>query len=255
MKDPSDLVELIHTGGTLAAVWTIGGGVFCKVHTSDSEAEDEADNIRFVKEHFSQIPVPNVVHSWYDSDRSFLLVKRVQGDTLQNSWATLSPAQREKVAITVADMIDLLARQQSNLLRGVTGKPLQESYLSNQKSRLLGPLTSEACSSYFTATPNHTPPLAESFHFYHADLGPTNIMVSAESEVTGIIDWESAGFYPRFWIPTKPLVSPAFTFCPVLPGVDDHEWARQLARQLTSRNYPIVGSWFIEWMNIGKWRV
>lgn len=38
------------------------------------------------------------------------------------------------------------------------------------------------------------------FHFYHADLdlGPTNIMVSADDGViTAIIDWELAAYHPR----------------------------------------------------------
>ena len=41
------------------------------------------------------------------------------------------------------------------------------------------------------------------FNFYHADLGPSNIMVSENGNVEGILDWESAGFYPRYWIVSK----------------------------------------------------
>lgn len=49
------------------------------------------------------------------------------------------------------------------------------------------------------------------FHFYHADLGPTNIMVSADDGViTAIIDWELAAYHPRVWITTKTVVSSAY---------------------------------------------
>lgn len=55
------------------------------------------------------------------------------------------------------------------------------------------------------------PDIVPHFHFYHADLGPTNIMVSEDGDhVTGIIDWESAAYYPRFWAATKPVTAGAF---------------------------------------------
>ncbi len=85
--------------------------------------------------------------------------------------------------------------------------------------------------SRFTGTSNHLPPPVESFHFHRSDLGSINIMISAGGEVMGILDWESAGFYPRFWIATKPHISPAFDFCPELPEVHVHEWRKGLRRE------------------------
>ncbi|KAL5337698.1 hypothetical protein BJX70DRAFT_368558 [Aspergillus crustosus] len=43
------------------------------------------------------------------------------------------------------------------------------------------------------------------FVFYHADLGPGNIIVedTPRTGEIGIIDWELAGFFPRGWIRTK----------------------------------------------------
>ena len=252
VDDPSDKLKLVHAVGNGSAVWTIGNDVFCKVHYCNPNTACESDIIKFVKEHFPQVPVPDVVHSWIDSDRSFLLIKRVPGDTLQNSWAAFSTAQRDKVLTTVADMIDLLAQQQSNTLQGLSGKRLMEPYLAMTCSgnNPLGPLTREECVSYFTGTSNHPPPDVENFHFHHSDLGPTNIMVSADGEVTGIIDWESGGFFPRFWIATKPHVSPAFDFCPELSEVDANEWRRGLKGKLESKGYPALGHWYLEWTDM-----
>ena len=251
VDDPSDKLKLVHTGGTEAAVWTIGTNVFCKVHYWGPESADESDIIHFVKEHFPQVPIPEVIYSWSHAGKSFLLVKRVPGDTLQDSWAAFSIAQRDKVLTTVADMIDLFARRESDVLQGLNGKRLAEPYLSvANKGAPLGPFTREECVSQFTRTANHPPPPIDTFHFYHADLGPTNIMVSADGEVTGIIDWESGGFYPRFWIATKTQVSPALDFCPELPKVGVHEWRNGLTRKLESKKYPAVGHWYIEWMNM-----
>lgn len=35
--------------------------------------------------------------------------------------------------------------------------------------------------------------------FTHADIAPRNIMVDDQNKVTGILDWEFAGWYPDYW--------------------------------------------------------
>ena len=65
----------------------------------------------------------------------------------------------------------------------------------------------------------------------HADLGPENIMVSDSGDITSILDWESAGFYPFFWIGTKPVVSPAYLTAPE-NGQSRQEWRTALVEAL-----------------------
>jgi hypothetical protein len=43
------------------------------------------------------------------------------------------------------------------------------------------------------------PDIGSCLYYYQADLGPTNIIVSEGGDIAGILDWESAGFYPGFW--------------------------------------------------------
>lgn len=71
----------------------------------------------------------------------------------------------------------------------------------------------------------------DSFSFYHADLGPTNIIVSKDGSVAGVLDWESAAYYPKFWLGTKPLVSAGFQ----VPGPEKKAWAHLLARSLENK--------------------
>lgn len=73
----------------------------------------------------------------------------------------------------------------------------------------LEPLTVYESKKYFLREDLHpNPEIEERFHLYHPDLGPGNILVSSQSQkLSAIINWESAGFYPRFWISTKPSVS------------------------------------------------
>jgi aminoglycoside phosphotransferase (APT) family kinase protein len=35
--------------------------------------------------------------------------------------------------------------------------------------------------------------------FTHGDIAPRNIMVDESAHITGIIDWELAGWYPEYW--------------------------------------------------------
>lgn len=62
------------------------------------------------------------------------------------------------------------------------------------------------------------------FHHYHTGFGPTNIIVSDEGHINSVIDWESAGYLPRFHIGTKPCVSAGFS----LADLKGEEWAWRL---------------------------
>ncbi len=42
-------------------------------------------------------------------------------------------------------------------------------------------------------------------------------------------------------------MSSAFDFCPELPEVNVHEWRRGLRGKLESKDYPVLGHWYIEW--------
>lgn len=49
------------------------------------------------------------------------------------------------------------------------------------------------------------------YHFYHANLGLTNILISENNSViTRIIDWKFTTYYSPFRIATKPVISLAF---------------------------------------------
>lgn len=73
------------------------------------------------------------------------------------------------------------------------------------------------------------------FHFYHADLGPTNILVSKHGEVTGVLDWESAGFYPEYWICLKPYISAGFFLD--LSGESRFEWVHIFGHKLSELGF------------------
>lgn len=92
------------------------------------------------------------------------------------------------------------------------------------------------------------PDIKALFHFYHADLGPTNILISEDgSVVTGIIDWESAAYYPQFWIATKPVVASAFW---LESTIDKPKlWGELLDEALKANGYNRLDSIYCCWNN------
>jgi len=103
---------------------------------------------------------------------------------------------------------------------------------------LLGPLSQEELQAYLTKqNPDTQIKVKGPFHFYHGNLGPTNILVPDEAEINGITDWESAGYYPRFWIDTKPLVSAGFYFSSAKDLVNKKAWAVLLGKYLERKGF------------------
>lgn len=251
------VTDRIYFAGTGAAVWCIGENAICKVHAWCEGEELEADTIRFVRQNAGEIPVPEVVHTWIDHDlnRTFLIVKRVSGQTLEQAWPRLSSSQRIQISDDVARYCVVLGTKTSSLFETANGCGIQEPRLMDHGSpshptwlpRMLGPFSSEALQAYMKdiSTEPH-PDIDDLFHFCHADLEPTNIMISEDgSVVTAIIDWESAAYYPRFWIATKPAVSSVYW----VEGTTDEPklWGELLSGALRANGYESSETIFRPW--------
>ena len=231
---------LIHQAGTSAAVWNIGG-VFIKVKAWRSEMQLEGDTIRFVNDLVPSLPTPTVLYSWVDAQwsRSFLILGPVIGRTLHQAWDTLSSCSRTELANTVARFCKALAISTSARLETVGGKGIVEPFLTappaifepSWKPQFLGPYSLEQLQPYLAET-LATAAIAP-FALYHADLGPRNILVNDDGNLIAIIDWESAAFYPIFWLGTKPLVSPGF----LLPNGNRGAWANLLTKALEGQGF------------------
>ena len=202
--------------------------------------ESENDTIEFVGKHAPGVPVPEVIYSWvdYDWNRSFLILKRVGGQTLQDAWPQLSVPQKSQIASQMANYCSKLASITSLKFESATCRGVLEPYLTvdaessypSWKPRPLGPFSLEDLNSYLFQQSTCYPEVELPLYFYHADLGPSNIMVSEEGNVEGILDWESAGFYPRYWIVSKPMRSAGF-YLKSTEGTKREAW-RDLLRSM-----------------------
>lgn len=99
-----------YTAGDSAALWQFSGKIW-KVKAVAPNMQMEGETIAFAKARFPNIPVPGVVCRWMDSLclKSFLVLERAAGQTLDSAWASLAVPQRNLVASTVAGYVEELA--------------------------------------------------------------------------------------------------------------------------------------------------
>lgn len=77
----------------------------------------------------------------------------------------------------------------------------------------IGPFADEATFNQVLRNPDDPARAGHRMSFTHADLNSRNILVdevvqqdgSLGGRVTGIVDWEMAGYYPEYWEYTKAL--------------------------------------------------
>ncbi|KAL3470139.1 kinase-like protein [Aspergillus californicus] len=190
----SSHVKLFYGAGPRGA-WSIGSEVILKERPDAGAEENEARNTGFVKQH-TTIPAPEILQDWLDdSGRYFILSKRMQGETLEKAWSTLSAPQKEKIADQVADVDEGSVYSGWLFLDNGEGShgPLKSEaetrdYLTNALKEKSVPL------SAVSRLMSRLPPCAP-YTFTHGDLKVGNFIVK-DGELVGILDWESAAYFP-----------------------------------------------------------
>ncbi|KAF2806043.1 uncharacterized protein BDZ99DRAFT_102759 [Mytilinidion resinicola] len=178
----SPYIELIHEAGDASAVWSIGNRAFCK-------------NQR------PSFKTPKVLHHAFGNDRSYLFLQRLPGCTLDAAWPSLDQKWRLHYVSAVVNICKEMAGWKGHRLCGADNENIPEYFLVTPRgSDDFSPLQA-GCKAIGMD--------CSIFVFFHADLGPTNIIVEHEprSGQVGIIDFEIAGYFPRGWIRTKFRIS------------------------------------------------
>lgn len=240
---------MIHTAGTSTAVWALGDHFICKSKSWVPGMQSEAETIAFAQQHLPAVTIPEVLAAWVDEswNRFFIIQRRVAGTTLDEAWPTLSTEQRRAIAAGVARHCALLAQHTSQTFTTVSGDAIVEDFIGSRpfespepswKPHILPrwslPEFQAFTAKFFPNGPADQPSIDE-FVFYHADLGPTNVMVRDE-QLHGLIDWESAAYYPRWWVALKPGISAGFYLHRDV-ATDRKEWARLLVEALGARGF------------------
>lgn len=173
----------------------------------------EASTIHFLSQHTS-LPVPKVLCAFTHSERTYIVMERIKGDVIGHGWIKRSKESKKKLLSQLGKMI----REMRDLpppkgvgVASIDGGSLFDCRVPG-RSLLFGPFDTiqdfhrhirmgmDFDSSLdpevqeLMKLQNKTWPLV----FTHGDLSSLNILVR-EDNIVGIIDWETAGWYPSYW--------------------------------------------------------
>ncbi|KAG6873287.1 hypothetical protein C0995_000722 [Termitomyces sp. Mi166 len=185
---------------------------------SMAKSQREAAAHVFIQKHTS-VPVPILFDSWTDASANigYLCFSVVPGEPLDTAWPIMTPDSQARTAAELRAYIAEIRALQQPTPAGWIGSVGKKGVICpriGMHGRPCGPWESEAAFNAFLLKPldkvnspkwqqKFTNALASYNHrivFSHADLSPENVIVNKETgEVTGIIDWEMAGWWPEYW--------------------------------------------------------
>ncbi|KAJ5719781.1 kinase-like protein [Penicillium malachiteum] len=120
--------------------------------------------MRFISQRTS-ISVPKVFCAFTCSGWTYIVMERIKGDIIGNSWVKRSEDSKTKLLSQLAEMICKM--------RGL--RPSEDTRELIKQQSTFWPL-----------------------RLTHGDLSSLNILVRGDY-IVGIIDWETAGWYPSYW--------------------------------------------------------
>lgn len=79
----------------------------------------KAVNISFLLAH-TNIPIPAIAKEWVDNNgRQFIMVDRVEGETLEAAWLMLPSDAKNRIAEQIANFVQQLRNVQSEKMAGI----------------------------------------------------------------------------------------------------------------------------------------
>lgn len=188
------------------------GKRFC-VKFGGQDDFSEAVTMQFIAQHTS-IPVPKVYCSFKHRGCVYIAMEVVRGHVLAHRWTLRSEESKKKILGQLKTMVKEMRSMSHPCGLGIAnacGGSLSDGRLPGPTLRF-GPFKDVAefhrhlRQGWENESSQHheVNELVDQhkalwpIHFTHADLSPLNIMVRGD-EVTGIIDWETAGWFPSYW--------------------------------------------------------
>jgi aminoglycoside phosphotransferase len=182
----------------------------------------EIEAMEYVRSRTS-IPIPMILDKSISDDddaESFILMKRIPGQQLQEAWPKMDENARVRATHELHSYIKqlhCLRPPNPGWIGSCSNGPAYDHRLDNIST--CGPFVSVSQFHDFLVAPVKNSPRPDwvtkyrnklldnhAIIFIHADLSGENILVDPVSgSITGIIDWEMAGFWPQWWEYRKAL--------------------------------------------------
>lgn len=194
----------------------IPGGMYVKWGTLVRPAEAEAT--RFVGTHTS-IPVPVIVDSFTVEGVTWIVMSRLPGSNLGDSYDLITPEIEQELSDQLARLLAPLRAipAPSPAVCGFGGGPIYCERLAMDAPAVgpfenidvfhhsllarAGPLRipddEDAKVVHETIKMAHERP--HRLCLTHNDLAPHNILIDDDWKISGIVDWESCAWMPEYW--------------------------------------------------------
>ena len=224
---PAPEGKILHTV-SLRQVLLLNDGKVAKL--GKDVCQHEADNMNFIRKHTS-IPVPEVFDEYDTSDgRHCIIMSYIPGTPLQEAWFNLPAESKISIVEQLIGYIHELRQLKGESVSSASGSPTFMPIFGSPLDKVLHS-SSEFHHLLFSrvvrSVPNFYAALIRSrfddnsrLVFTHADLVGRNILVQ-DGRITGILDWEWAGFYPEHWEFVKLMTNTAWKM----------EWGERLVKE------------------------
>ena len=203
---------LSHEQGGTGMVYFFRFGIPLVLKRTQRTVSTEADALRFLNSTVPHLPIPKLIDSFHLGDQTYTLMTKLPGRTLALSdfEEEISDEAMEVITTDVLAIIEELwkipqpAELGGQVMVSASGHGLPHPVAFH--SELGGPYPS-TFDCYKTMVmdmsvlpPGHFRPIiADRVCWVHWDLTMRNVLVH-NGRVSGIIDWEDAGWLPRHWL-------------------------------------------------------
>ncbi|KAJ5361944.1 Aminoglycoside phosphotransferase [Penicillium brevicompactum] len=169
--------------------------------------------MQFIAQHTS-IPVPKVKCAFTRSGMTYIVMERIKGDMIGHGWVYRSEESEAKLLLQLTENVRQLRDLQppeDNKIASVNGGSLYDCRLPGSVIRF-GPFDNiqdfhRHLREGREFDPNLRPEIQELIKlqskswplvFTHGDFSSLNILARRD-DIVGIVDWETAGWYPSYW--------------------------------------------------------
>jgi len=211
---------------------------------ADFRLRRETEAMAFVRKHTS-IPIPAVIDVQFPTHEadgpSWILMKRLPGSQMGDSWHAMSKHARAEALRQLKSYFDQLHRlrpSEPGWIGSCSKGPAYDHRLNNMS--ICGPFASVSAFNDFLVAPVKNCPRPEwvakyrsrlrdshGITFAHSDISWENILVDPPTgNITGILDWEMAGYWPEWWEYRKALF-----------GSRSQSWWRDILKEVM-QEYP-----------------
>jgi thiamine kinase-like enzyme len=158
----------------------------------------------------TNIPVPKVYDFGENDNGYYILMEKIDGEPLENTWNKLNSNDKEKIKKQLKEYINEMRDHYFLYIGSINNNPFYELFIHDD---LVGPFENNSELNIFRINNlsidkkeeedfkkylNNNKDFKTKYILSHNDLGPYNIMVK-NNKITGILDWELAGSYPEYW--------------------------------------------------------